>query len=239
MVQSAYKDNYSFKDALKGKQNNANIGEDIITDPLNFVGVGLAGKLSKADKVIDATKAGNKVLNKTDDIVDLYRIQEKDAKTFSQLAAEGKIPKIFNNEKTIAKKAEEEKYFGQWFTKDKADLDWYARDREFTNPEIINLKVPKSKLSQYQNYDKTLSRAPEREFVIPHAEQKLYNVDATKVGSKVLNKTDDVVKNLPKLEQIPLDFRIEDFLKNIPAPFEFMRTEIAKRHIKSRTNVHF
>ena len=57
MVQSAYKDGYSFKDALKGKQNNATIGEDIITDPLNFVGVGLAGKLSKADKVIDATKA--------------------------------------------------------------------------------------------------------------------------------------------------------------------------------------
>ena len=69
MVQSAYKDGYSFKDALKGKQNNATIGEDIITDPLNFVGVGLAGKLSKADKVIDATKVGSKVLNKTDDVV--------------------------------------------------------------------------------------------------------------------------------------------------------------------------
>ena len=68
MVQSAYKDGYSFKDALKGKQNNATIGEDIITDPLNFVGVGLAGKLSKADKVIDATKVGSKVLNKTDDV---------------------------------------------------------------------------------------------------------------------------------------------------------------------------
>jgi hypothetical protein len=39
----------------------------------------------------------------------LYRIQEKGAKTFSQLAAEGKIPKVFNNEKIIAKKAEEEK----------------------------------------------------------------------------------------------------------------------------------
>ena len=196
IVQSAYKDNYSFKDALKGKQNNAGIVEDIVTDPLNLVGVGLVGKLSKADKVIDATKILTKRIPKTlqEDVVDLYRIQEKGAKTFSQLAAEGKIPKVFNNEKIIAKKAEEEKYFGQWFTKDKADLDWYARDREFTNPEIIHLKVPKSKLSQYQNYDKTLSRAPEREFVIPHAEQKLYNVDAAKAGSKVLNKTDDVVK---------------------------------------------
>ena len=215
IAQSAYRDDTTLKGALKGEKNKAGTVEDILTDVTTYTGVGLLGKLSKADKVIDATKAGSKVLNKTDDIVDLYRIQEKDAKTFSQLAAEGKIPKIFNNEKTIAKKAEEEKYFGQWFTKDKADLDWYARDREFTNPEIINLKVPKSKLSQYQNYDKTLSRAPEREFVIPHADQKLYNVDASKAGSKMLNKTDDVIKNLPKLEQIPLDFNIEDVLKNI------------------------
>jgi len=235
MVQSAYKDNYSFKDALKGKQNNANIGEDIITDPLNLVGAGLVGKLSKADKVIDATKILTKRIPKTlqEDVVDLYRIQEKGAKTFSQLAAEGKIPKVFNNEKIIAKKAEEEKYFGQWFTKDKADLDWYARDREFTNPEIIHLKVPKSKLSQYQNYDKTLSRAPEREFVIPHAEQKLYNVDAAKAGSKVLNKTDDVVKNLPKLEQIPLDFKIEDVLKNISS------TERKNMEIVKKGNAYF
>ena len=64
MVQSAYKDNYSLKDALKGKKNNAGLVEDIVTDPLNLVGVGLVGKLSKADKVIDATKAGSKVLNK-------------------------------------------------------------------------------------------------------------------------------------------------------------------------------
>lgn len=64
MVQSAYKDNYSFTDALKGKKNNAGIVEDIVTDPLNLVGVGLFGKLSKADKVIDATKAGSKVLSK-------------------------------------------------------------------------------------------------------------------------------------------------------------------------------
>ena len=70
MVQSAYKDNYSLKDALKGKKNNAGLVEDIVTDPLNLVGVGLVGKLSKADKVIDATKAGSKVLNKLDDIAE-------------------------------------------------------------------------------------------------------------------------------------------------------------------------
>jgi len=69
MVQSAYKDDYSFTDALKGKKNNAGIVEDIVTDPLNLVGAGLAGKLSKADKIIDATKVGSKVLNKTDDVI--------------------------------------------------------------------------------------------------------------------------------------------------------------------------
>lgn len=50
MVQSAYKKDYSLKDALKGKQNNANIEEDIITDPLNLVGLGIWSKLSKANK---------------------------------------------------------------------------------------------------------------------------------------------------------------------------------------------
>jgi len=50
MVQSAYKEDYSFTDALKGKSNNAGIVEDVITDPLNLVGLGLWSKLSKANK---------------------------------------------------------------------------------------------------------------------------------------------------------------------------------------------
>lgn len=60
MVQSAYKDDYSLGDALKGKKNKAGIVEDIITDPLNLVGLGIWSKLSKAgkfDKLEDAYKA--------------------------------------------------------------------------------------------------------------------------------------------------------------------------------------
>lgn len=72
IVQSAYRDDYSFTDALRGKKNNAGIVEDIVTDPLNLVGVGLIGKLSKADKVIDATKAGSKVVSRTDDVVKYF-----------------------------------------------------------------------------------------------------------------------------------------------------------------------
>jgi len=118
---------------------------------------------------------GYKEVPKKEELVDLYRIQEKEGKPFAQLAKEGKIPKVFNNPETVARKTAEEKHYGQWFTNDKADLDWYARDREFINPETIQLQVPKSKLSQYQNYDKSLSRAPEREFVVPLKAQKRYN----------------------------------------------------------------
>ena len=81
MVQSAYKEDYSFTDALKGKKNNAGIVEDIVTDPLNLVGAGLVGKLSKTDKIIDATKVGSKVLNKLDDAVNnINRIKFDDFK---------------------------------------------------------------------------------------------------------------------------------------------------------------
>lgn len=69
MVQSAYKDDYTLSDAIKGKKNDAGIIEDMATDLSNLVGTGLVGKLSKVDKVIDATKAGSKVLSKSDDVI--------------------------------------------------------------------------------------------------------------------------------------------------------------------------
>ena len=49
----------------------------------------------------------------------------------------------------------------------------------------------------------------------------------TKPMSKVLNKT-DAVKNLPKIEQTPLDFKIEDVLKNISS-VERKNMEIVKK----------
>ena len=205
MVQSAYKDNYSLKDALKGKKNNAGLVEDIVTDPLNLVGVGLVGKLSKADKVIDATKAGSKVLNEIDELIPLYRIQEKNAKTFAELAKEGKIPPAFNTPEILKRKANEEKYFGEWFTKDKKDLDWYKKDREFKDPEIIQLNVPKSRLKEFQNYDKTLSRAPDREFIVPKNLQKEF-----------LNKTDDAVNNITnQLDEIPHEIILDNNFRDV------------------------
>jgi len=116
----------------------------------------------------------NKVASSADDVVDLWRIQEKGARPMSELAAEGKLGKHFQNEKAIKHFKDREEHFGQWFTKDKKDFDFYKADREFTNPEILNLKVPKSELEKYTNFNKSLSRAPEREFVVPLEDQKRF-----------------------------------------------------------------
>ena len=147
-------------------------------------------------------KGVGKQLSK-DELIKLYRIQEKEGKTFAQLAEEGKIPKVFNNPETIAKKTGEEKYFGEWFTTDKADLDWYAKDREFTNPEIIELQVPKSKLSEYQNYDKSLSRAPDREFVIPKSEQAGYRLNQS---SGLIDNIKEARKNIVNRSITPIGY---------------------------------
>ena len=161
--------------------------------------------------------------NNVDDLVDLWRIQEKNGKTFAQLAEEGKINPLFNNPATLAKKAEEEKYFGQWFTKDKNDFNFYKADREFTNPEIMNLKIPKSKLEQYSQYDKSLSRAPDREFVIPFEEQKLYkelpgspNASDNVQKAGFLNPLALIDRVTPRLPSIPTTFPlgIEDDIVN-------------------------
>ena len=109
-----------------------------------------------------------------DELVDLWRIQERGARPISELAAEGKLGPMFQNEKAIQHFKDREKYFGQWFTKDKADFNFYKADREFVDPEIIQLQVPKSRLTEFQNYDKSLSRAADREFVIPLEQQKLF-----------------------------------------------------------------
>lgn len=118
-----------------------------------------------------------------EETVDLWRIQERGARPMAELAAEGKLGPMFQNEKAIQHFKDREKYFGQWFTKDKNDFDFYKTDREFTDPEIIQLRVPKNKLQEFQNYDKSLSRASDREFVIPSEQQELYRTSNAPVRS--------------------------------------------------------
>ena len=65
MVQAAYKDDYTMQDALQGRKNDAGIVEDIVTDPLNLVGLGIWSKLkntgsfSKVDDVYNSVQGLN------------------------------------------------------------------------------------------------------------------------------------------------------------------------------------
>lgn len=112
----------------------------------------------------------------TEGFTDLMRIQQKGDVPLSVLAKNKKLsPSWMNSEQAVKTFEEREKHFGEWFTKDKTDLDWYKADREFSNPEIINLKVPNYLLDKYSVKNiptaNKLSRASDREFVIPKSEQ--------------------------------------------------------------------
>ena len=148
-----------------------------------------------------------------DELIDLWRIQERGARPMSELAAEGKLGPMFQNEKAIQHFKDREKYFGQWFTKDKADFDFYKADREFLDPEVIQLQVPKSRLAEFQNYDKSLSRAADREFVIPLEQQKLFTpkqlpgsaddkLIAEKIGYSLEIPKNNEIKNINYFQQL-------------------------------------
>jgi hypothetical protein len=141
----------------------------------SFVGRGLkaVGKKLTEETALKNAYKYNPWANKGDiGYTDLMRIQQKNAVPLSQLARENKLfPSWLNSEENARKFAEREKHFGEWFTKDKTDLDWYKQDREFRDPEIINIKVPNDILDIYNVNNvpsaKSLSRAYDREFIIP------------------------------------------------------------------------
>jgi hypothetical protein len=171
-----------------------------------------------------------------DDLVDLWRIQERGARPMSELAAEGKLGPMFQNEKAIQHFKDREKYFGQWFTKDKADFDFYKADREFVDPEIIQLQVPKSKLAEFQKYDKTLSRAADREFVIPLDQQKLFTPkqlpgsDDANINNAIITKfVDDTNENVNNLGYLEGEKAIETIRKR---KLESWKTEEGRRRLQ-------
>lgn len=151
MVQSAYKDDYSFTDALKGKQNNAGIVEDIVTDPLNLVGVGLAGKLSKADKVIDVTKAGSKVLNKTDDVA-------KNLPKLEQVPLDFNIEDVLKNISSTERKNMEIVKKGNAYFKELDNPESLKRLKEFGDEYSIDLLDAYKKAKKRWDYGKSIGK---------------------------------------------------------------------------------
>ena len=151
MVQSAYKDDYSFTDALKGKKNNAGIVEDIVTDPLNFVGVGLVGKLSKVDKVIDATKAGSKVLSKTDDVV-------KNLPKLEQIPLDFKIEDVLKNISSTERKNMEIVKKGNAYFKELDNPESLKRLKEFGDEYGIDLLNAYKKAEKRWDYGNNIGK---------------------------------------------------------------------------------
>lgn len=170
MVQSAYKDDYSFTDALKGKKNNAGIVEDIITDPLNLVGVGLAGKLSKADKVIDATKAGSKVLNKTDDVV-------KNLPKLEQVPLDFKIEDILKNISSTERKNMEIVKKGDAYFKELDNPESLKRLKEFGDEYNIDLLDAYKKAEKRWDYGNNIGKNDR--FQVKKTDEDWYGLSTT------------------------------------------------------------
>jgi len=119
MVQSAYKDNYSFTDALGGKKNDAGVVEDFVTDPLNLLmGAGMLSKASKASKVLDVTKTEELVLPKLKQvpldfkIEDLFTLSSFERKNMEIVRKGNQYFKNLNNPESLKRLKEFESEYG-------------------------------------------------------------------------------------------------------------------------------
>ena len=77
VVQSLYRPGYTVNDALRGKANNAGIVEDLYTDPLNYIGLGLmegAGKLPGLNKVLNTVNKVGDVLTTQTPLKNAYKV---------------------------------------------------------------------------------------------------------------------------------------------------------------------
>ncbi len=171
MVQSTYKDDYSFTDALKGKKNNAGIVEDIITDPLNLFGAGLVGKLSKADKVIDGTKVGSKVLNKTDDVV-------KNLPKLEQVPLDFKIEDVLKNISSTERKNMEIIKKGNAYFKELDNPESLKRLKEFGDEYDIDLLDAYKKAEKRWDYGKNIGK--HEKFQVKKTDEDWYGLNTTK-----------------------------------------------------------
>ncbi len=151
MVQSTYKDDYSFADSLKGKKNNAGIVEDIVTDPLNLVGAGLVGKLSKADKVIDAAKAGSKVLNKTNDVI-------KNLPKLEQVPLDFNIEDVLKNISSTERKNMEIVKKGNAYFKELDNPESLKRLKDFGDEYNIDLLDAYKKAERRWDYGNNIGK---------------------------------------------------------------------------------
>jgi len=128
----------------------------------------------------------------TEDLVDLYRVQEKgfdiNSNTVAQMekaAAEGRLSPVqkmmLNNEYDRKRLMARDKFWGQWFEKDPKRLEYYVKDKG-PDSEILHIRVPRSEAPNYSiknfesqepikgaplEYHQRMSLSPETEFILP------------------------------------------------------------------------
>lgn len=130
--------------------------------------------------------------DKKEDLVDLYRIQEKgfdiNSNTIAQMekaAAEGRLSPVqkmmldnpYDRQRLMAR----DKFWGQWFEKDPKRLEFYIKDKG-PESEILHARLPRSEAPQYSiknfekdvptegkplEYHQRMSLSPETEFILP------------------------------------------------------------------------
>lgn len=188
MVQSIPRDDYSFTDALKGKKNSARTVEDIVTDPLNLVGVGLLGKISKADKVIDGIntiKSGKnlikpigKVVNITpdlqinlDDIIKNLPKLEKSTLDFN-------IDGILKNNSDKIKNMEIIKKGNKYF-KELSDPESLKRLKEFGEEYDIDLLDAYKKAKERWDYGTSIGKNDR--FQVKKTDEEWFGLSTSKI----------------------------------------------------------
>jgi len=97
-VQALYKPGYTLKDAAKGKANNAGVVEDMVTDPLNLLGLGLIDDLPKLGKAAKALSKERQIAESVENMTKLETLSQDAPKWLSDLLSDTSL-----KNRTIAK----------------------------------------------------------------------------------------------------------------------------------------
>lgn len=220
---------YSIGKALQGQEpKNQNTALSIVADPLNLVGVGLAGKLSKVNKVIDATKAGSKVLNKLDDVVknaslipNWTVLKIKSVEEIDKLDNLHPVFKTFDKDtwKEIAQKKGNE-YF----------LDRF-------NKQLVNVT---NDLNSYENLAINISDYPE---IIEGKKWSEDFVKSSEWKQRVKNAnpdlTEEQINNLQKSTLLSMPSNMKTFIKNQASKNSFHGGQFTYDDLVHSRNVAF
>jgi hypothetical protein len=234
---------------LAGKILGSETGQNVLFDPVNIPIAKGVKALTATGEVIehadDIAKAGSKVLNKIDDVIP--KKQWYDNFHLGELSNE--LPINYKGdfiERGVATERALNDFFNTGIIRNNksAGLPLNKRssnygERVFFGPSSESSILPRNNYTFKVRYSDELKNRPVtfndvEDIIIKNTDGTYSSMPNWKDKFKNHpNKTDDVVKNLPKLEQIPLDFRIEDFLKNISS------TERKNMEIVKKGNAYF